>query len=210
MKKQVQLLKNIIRESLTNVMFSRFLSGLKPGGIAIDCGANVGDISTKMAKTGVSVYSFEPNPFAFSKLQHRTSAFPNVTCINKGVWDKNITATLYFHQEAVENQEFWSFASSIFSNKGNVDPNHSTEVELIDLTEFIEKLDQPVDLLKIDIEGAECEVLDKFLRKNLQEKVKLTLVETHDTKIPGLKEKTDAIRHIIKEKGISNIRLSWL
>jgi len=83
-------------------------------------------------------------------------------------------------------------------------------VELVDLTEFIENLDQPVDLLKIDIEGAECEVLEKFLQKNLHEKVKLTLVETHDTKIPGLKEKTDAIRQIIKERKISNVNLSWL
>jgi len=210
MKKLVQQLKNIIREGLTDVMFNRYLSGLKPGGVAIDCGANVGDISSKLAKTGVTVYAFEPNPYAFSKLQKRTSQYPNVTCLNKGVWDKNTTSTLYFHKEASDNQEFWSFASSIFSAKGNVDPNHFVEVELVDLTEFIENLDQPVDLLKIDIEGAECEVLEKFLQKNLHEKVKLTLVETHDTKIPGLKEKTDAIRQIIKERKISNVNLSWL
>lgn len=210
MKKKIQQLKNLVRENLTNMMFDRYLSGLTSGSIAIDCGANVGDISSRLATTGATVYAFEPNPYAFAKLQNRTSGYPNVTCWNKGVWDKNTTASLYFHEEAADNHEFWSFASSIFSNKGNVDPNHSTEVELIDLTEFIEQLGQPVDLLKIDIEGAECDVLDKFLEKNLQDKVKLTLVETHDTKIPGLKEKTEAIRQIIKEKGITNIRLSWL
>ena len=210
MKKVVQILKNIIREVLTNIMFRRYLNGLKPGGIAIDCGANVGDISEKLAKTGVTVYAFEPNPFAFQKLKEKVGELPNVTCINKGVWDRNTTTRLFFHKEAVKNEAFWSFASSIFQSKGNVDPNHSVEIELVDLSEFIENLNRPVDLLKIDIEGAECEVLEKFLDKNLQDKVKLTLVETHDSKIKGLKEKTDHIRNRIKEKGITNVNLSWL
>lgn len=206
----IQQLRNFIRKRLTEIMFNRYLNGLKAGGLAIDCGANVGEISAILAKTGVQVFAFEPNPFAFKRLESRTDRYSNITCFNKGVWDKNTTTSLYFHREAESNAEFWSFASSIFSEKKNVDPNRSVEVEMVDLTEFIEKLDQPVDLLKIDIEGAECEVLDKFFSKNLQEKVKLTLVETHDTKIPGLKKKTDDIRTIIKEKGVTNVRLSWL
>jgi FkbM family methyltransferase len=210
MKRAIQIIKNFIRERLTDLMFTRLLTGLKPGGIAIDCGANVGDITTKLAKTGVKVFAFEPNPFAFEKLRGRVRDFENVTCINKGVWDRNTTTQLYFHREAEKNEEFWSFASSIFSTKGNVDPNHSVMVDLVDLTEFIEKLEKPVDLLKIDIEGAECDVLEKFLSKDLQKIVKLTLVETHDSKIAGLKEKTDRIRHMIREKGITNIKLSWL
>jgi FkbM family methyltransferase len=210
MKKRIQLLKNFIREVMTNVMFNHFLTGLKSGGIAIDCGANVGNIAVKLAKTGIKVYAFEPNPFAFKKLHSRINGFQNLTCINKGVWDRNTTTRLFFHQDAGSNGEFWSFASSIFSAKNNVNPDHSVEVELIDLTEFIEKLDQNIDFLKIDIEGAECEVLEKFLQKDLQNKVKLTVVETHDSKIPGLKEKTDRIRQTIKEKGVTNVKLSWL
>jgi FkbM family methyltransferase len=210
MKRTIQQLKNLIRQVLTNVMFNHHLKDLNPEGIAIDCGANVGDIAVRLAKTGIQVYAFEPNPHAFKKLQSRVGDFENVECINKGVWDRNITTQLYLHIEAAKNGEFWSFASSIFSNKGNVDSGHSVDVELVDLTKFIEKLNQPVDFLKIDIEGAECEVLEKFLHKNLHHKVKLTVVETHDTKIPGLKEKTDRIRQIIKDKGVTNVKLSWL
>jgi FkbM family methyltransferase len=210
MKRAIQIIKNLIRELLTNIMFSRFLTGLKPGGIAIDCGANVGDITTRLSKTGVKVFAFEPNPHAFEKLQDRVKDFENVTCFDKGVWDRNAKMQLYFHREAEKNEEFWSFASSIFRTKGNVDPNHSVMVELVDLTEFIENLEKPVDLLKIDIEGAEYEVLEKFLSKDLQKKVKLTLVETHENKIAGLKEKTDRIRQMIREKGITNIKLTWL
>jgi FkbM family methyltransferase len=210
MKKIIQILKNIIREVLTDIMFKRYLDNLRPGGIAIDCGANVGDIAVKLAKTGVTLYAFEPNPYAFQKLKEKVGDFVNVTCINKGVWDKNTTTELYFHKEATKNEAFWSFASSIIQSKGNVDPGHSVQIELVDLTEFIETLDKPVDLLKIDIEGAECEVLEKFLDKDLQKRVKLTLVETHDSKIKGLKEKTDHIRSRIKEKKVTNVNLSWL
>ncbi len=210
LKKSLQVLRNTLRKGLTSVMFNRYLSGLGPGSVAIDCGANVGDISFVLGKTGASVYAFEPNPYAYEALVKRVGDFANVTCLNKGVWDRNTTAPLYFHREAGDNEEFWSFASSIFSTKGNVDPSRSVETELIDLTAFIENLGQPVDLLKIDIEGAECEVLEKMIARNLHEKVKLTLVETHDRKIPGLKEKTDHVRALIREKGIDNIRLSWL
>jgi len=39
-------------------------------------------------------------------------------------------------------------------------------VEIIDLAEFIENMGKEVDLLKIDFEGAECELLDKFFIEN--------------------------------------------
>lgn len=210
MRKTVQILKNIIQKLLTGLLFNKYLSGLKKGSIAIDCGANVGLISSKLGKTGATVYAFEPNPYAFQKLVSAVKVYSNVECINKGVWDRNTTTKLYFHQEAKNDDEFWSFGSSIMKNKGNVDQSRSVEVELIDLTEFIESLNNPVDLLKIDIEGAECEVLEKFIRKELHKKVKMTLVETHDSKIVGQKAKTDRIRQLIKEKGIRNINLSWL
>ena len=159
MKKTIQILKNLIQKILTELFFNRYLNALKSGSVAIDCGANVGEISYKMARTGAKVYAFEPNPFAFERLVSRTKAFSNVECINKGVWDRNTKTSLYFHQQAKNDDAFWSFGSSIMKNKGNVDQSRSVEVELIDLTEFIEKLGKPVDLLKIDIEGGEYDVV---------------------------------------------------
>jgi hypothetical protein len=52
--------------------------------------------------------------------------------------------------------------------------------------------------------------LEEFLNKDLQNKVKLTLVETHDSKIQGLKEKTDRVRKMIRDKKAHNVKLSWL
>jgi len=209
MRRTIQTIKNSIQKRLTHVLFNRYLSSLNSEGIAIDCGANVGNITEILAKTGVKVYAFEPNPFAYQKLIEKVKSFDRVTCINKGVWDKNTTMKLYPHEMAEDDEAFWSFGSSIIESKGNVDTSRSVEVEIIDLTEFIEKLGEPIDLLKIDIEGAECELLERFIAKELYKTVKMTLVETHDSKIPGQKEKTDRVRRLIKEKSIKNINLNW-
>jgi FkbM family methyltransferase len=210
MKKKVQQIKNLIQFVLTELMFRRFVKKVSADGIAIDCGANVGSITEKLAMTGAQVYAFEPNPYAFEKLLARVKNFKNVTSINKGVWYRNTTIPLYFHQMAEGDDAFWSFGSSIVKEKVNVDSARYVDVEIIDLIEFIEQLNKPIDLLKIDIEGAECELLEKFIEKGLHHKVKTTLVEVHDTKIEGQKVKTDRVRELIKKNNIKNINLNWL
>src|SRR3546814_19939216 len=41
---------------------------LRPGDIAIDCGANVGRFTRPIAEGGATVHAFEPNPDAFAEL----------------------------------------------------------------------------------------------------------------------------------------------
>src|ERR1700692_1145388 len=61
---------------------------VNPGSLIIDCGANIGDITSTFARTGAEVYAFEPNPVCFSILSKRFSASPNIKCFNRGVMDK--------------------------------------------------------------------------------------------------------------------------
>lgn len=210
MKKLFQHLKNVVQSILTMLLFTRAFKHINPQSVVIDCGANVGDISLKLAKKGARVYAFEPNPYAFDVLSERLKKFDKVTCINKGVWDKNVKTSLFFHKNSKQDRVFWSFGSSILRDKVNIDSYDSVDVELIDLTEFIDQLDTEIDLLKIDIEGAECEVLQKLIEQEQYNKIKLIVVETHDQKIAGQKEKTDKIREMIKHQNIKNIKLSWL
>ncbi len=190
-------------------MYGRIFRELGPSAIAIDCGANVGDITEMMARKGATVHAFEPNPYAFAVLKKRFEGNPQVHCHNRGVWNRADTLQLFLHREATAGQVAWSVGSSLLDFKGNVDAGHSVRVELIDLAAFIQSLGQPVALLKIDIEGAECEVLEQFLAAGLHERVVLTVVETHDHKIPELKNRTAAIRQQIQARGINNVRLNW-
>ena len=185
-------------------------NNLNSASICIDCGANVGDITKQMSAKGGIVYAFEPNPFAFDVLKKKFQGHENIYLFNQGVWDKNTTMKLYLHEHSNEDEVYWSTGSSILEYKGNVLKDKFVEIEIIDLVDFIKNLAKKIDILKIDIEGAECELLEKIISTKIYKNIKHIFVETHDHKIPELKEKTDAIRKLIKYKKIKNINLNWI
>jgi FkbM family methyltransferase len=188
------------------------LGGLRlgPSDVAIDCGANVGEVTALLSAAGATVYAFEPNPHAFAKLARRFAGQPNVHCIQQGVLDRHDRMRLYLHKQAARDEVKWSTGSSLLAEKSNVDRERSVEVEVIDLSEFIERLGRPVTLLKLDVEGVECRILRKLIDTGVSEKITHILVETHDAKMPELKAETDALRAAIAERGLRNIRLDWV
>lgn len=185
-------------------------SNLNPGDIAIDCGANIGEITEKMAAHGATVYAFEPNPCAYAILEKRFAQHRNVTCIRKGVWDKNGKMKLYLHQEYTKDPVFYSINSSIFSTKYNVNPNHFEEIDIIDLTEFIVQINRKIKLIKIDIEGAEYDLLEKMINMKLHLQIEQIVVETHADRMPELQIKDQQLRKCLIENKIENINLSWI
>jgi len=182
---------------------------LGKGDIAIDCGANVGNITKHLCRSGATVYSFEPNPYAFKVLQDRYSNMQNVHCIPKGGSDKKSRMKLYLHENSDNDKVYWSTGSSLLDYKGNVLTEKYVEVEIIDLCEFIESLNHRVIILKMDVEGVECGILKKIINTGVIDKIGYIFVETHDHKIPELKSETNIIRELIKEKGIEKINLNW-
>lgn len=187
-----------------------FSTFVKSGDICIDCGANVGYITEQMARNGATVYSFEPNPYAFNILKDKFGKNNNIHLYNKGVWDRNTRMKLYFHEYSDQDELMWSTGSSFLEYKGNVLKDKFVEVDIIDLVEFIQKLNKKIFVLKIDIEGVECELLEKIIKAKLYKSIKYIFVETHDHKIPELQERTDIIRNLIKQKKIKNINLNWI
>lgn len=177
--------------------------------IAIDCGANVGNITKQLCESGATVYSFEPNPYAFEVLKNRFVSAQNVHCIQKGVGDNRGEMKLYLHENSDDDEILWSTGSSLLDFKGNVLREKYVEVEIIDLCEFIESLNRRIRILKMDIEGIECRVLEKMIGTGVIEKIDYAFVETHDHKIPELKAETNSIRELIKTRGIRNINLDW-
>ncbi len=181
---------------------------LKPGDIAIDCGANIGKITRRMAKPGVTVYAFEPDPSAFKSLVSSVQDLPGVICFNKAVSDHAGTAKIYFSTRYAENPEKWSTGTSLLPEKSNVDPNNFRDCELVDLAEFIKRLDRPVKLVKMDIEGEEVKVLHRLIETGVIKKIGKLAVETHE-RIPGLKIPTEALKKRIAELKLKNINLNW-
>lgn len=186
-----------------------YFEQLNFGDIAFDCGANVGEITRQMADQGARVYAFEPNPYVFRILKERFQNNDNVICLPQGVFDKNCRQRLYFHKNSDADEVYWSQGTSLLDFKGNVNKKKFIEVELIDLSEFIEKLGQRIKLLKLDVEGVEYEILNKLIDTKIYNLIDLILVETHEKKIPELHSKHQALLEKLKKEKITNIDLTW-
>ena len=193
---------------LKKLTYGKIFESIQPGEIAIDCGANVGLVTRRLARSGVKVYAFEPDPQAFTVLEACFRDNLDVTCINKAVSDHKGETRLYFHRERLKNPTKFSTASSLLKDKGNVDEKSFTVCEVIDLSDFISHLDKPVALLKIDIEGEEVRILNALIEKGVTGKIRHILVETHE-RIPSLKIPTEALRKRIFDNKIRNIDLNW-
>jgi FkbM family methyltransferase len=190
--------------------FRPIFRSLSRQSVAVDCGANVGVYTEAMARQGATVYAFEPNPHAFAVLQQRLSRRPRVVCINKAVGVEAGTARLFLHVDAEQDQLMWSAGSSLIASKDNVRDDLFVEVDVIDLDAFLASVGQRVQVLKIDIEGAEVALLHKLIATGRIEQVDHVLVEMHDRRIPSLREQGEALRDLITQRGLQHIRLDWI
>ena len=83
-------------------------------------------------------------------------------------------------------------------------------IECIDVLEFVESLDRPVALFKLEIKGAEVGVINCLMDAGAIERVKMAVVETHERFSPELVRQTDELRGRLKSKGLADrFRLDW-
>jgi len=190
--------------------FRRAASKLGVSDIAIDCGANVGRYTKVLADTRAQVYAFEPNPDAFAVLRQRMQGYPNVICVNKAVAAEAGSLRLFLHEQAADDPVRWSTGSSVLSVKANVNPETYVDVESVDFVEFVLSLGSPIKLVKMDIEGAEVALLQRLVNHPLaMNAIGQLFVETHDHKIPELRDDTEQLRKTIRQAGLDRINLDW-
>lgn len=114
----------------------------------IDCGANIG-LSILFLKNqfpNSNILAFEPDEYNFKLLQKNTKELQNVTILKKAIWKEN--GFIDFHDSGSQS----SHISPVTSLKAN----NVKRIETIRLKDLLIK---PIEFLKIDIEGAEYEVL---------------------------------------------------
>ena len=211
---KLKLLKRTIFNKVTlwfsYVKLIPILHKLNKDSIVIDCGANIGDITKKFAGTGATVHAFEPDPLAFDLLKKRFEKTPNVILYKKGVWNKETDVILFGHKDQQNHELAYTIGSSIIGNKVNIDPEKKQTIHVIDLSDFIVNLGKKVNVIKLDVEGAETAILRKILTDKTYNLFDKMYVETHETKIPGQSDELKEIKEIIKQQNIQNIKLNWL
>ena len=149
-----------------------FQETLQPGMVVIDIGAHVGYYTLLAAKlvgpTG-KIYAFEPEPGNNETLNKNIelNKYSNIEAIRMAMSDKEGNATMYL-------TSLDSGRHSLFQH--DLPKRGNTVVETTTLDRFWESTEWPrIDLIKIDVEGAEVAVLDGMTRM-LEELPRLKII----------------------------------
>jgi len=193
--------------SAAQAQFQAIVARLTPEDLVIDLGANMGDVTETLARTGARTIAFEPDPFAFGKLSKRLGGLPNVELINAAAGAEAGRLGLYRHSDFERDPEKRSLASSLLSEHAEVGGAPATEVEVVDFAAFVAGLEQPVTLLKIDIEGAEVALMEALLDHPASAQIGAIFVETHERALPGLAARTRKLK--ARTEGKTRPQVNW-
>ncbi len=147
----------------------RFKEVVKEGDVVLDLGANMGYftlLAARLVGKEGKVYAFEPQPTNYSLLVKNIelNGYDNVVPLQKAVSNTSGLIKLFISDEDIGN-------STIFQYGGD---RESVEVEAVTLDDFFKDKEHRVDVIKMDVEGAEMAALlgmDRIIRENRNLKI---------------------------------------
>jgi len=150
------------------------IKNIPKNSIFIDAGANIGKYSLLASKNASKIIAVEPENGNFTLLKKNMilNQVQNVKLINSALASKKGSIRLYVSDDS-------STPSLYLKNKS--EEINSYEVKSVTLNQLLTEnnVDQ-VDFLKMDIEGAEMEVLNHF--SDSVGKIKKAIIEIHENK----------------------------
>lgn len=138
------------------------------GDTVLDIGANIGYYTLLFARrvgVGGKVFAFEPDPVNLKVLRKNVSAngYRNVTIVDKAVSDRE-GKTKFYLANASDSNSIYEFSSGL----------RSIDVETVSLDAYLEGYGGEINLVKMDIQGAEYAALQGMrglLAKNPKAKI---------------------------------------
>ena len=157
---------DFIKNEMFNLQIYKFKSD-KSNPLIIDCGANIGlsIIYFKTLFSNAKIIAFEPDPQVYNVLNKNIESFDleDIELHNKALWTHEGEINFYS-----EGADAGRIEENIDSSKKNI------SLKCTKLSRFI---NEEVDFLKIDIEGAEFNVLNECQEKLIL--VKNLFIEYH-------------------------------
>jgi FkbM family methyltransferase len=133
-----------------------FLRTVKPGDTIVDAGAHVGyytTIGSRLVGDKGKVYAFEPDPANFALLQKnvRLNGLTNVVLEQKALSNQKGILKLFIADKNRGDHR-------IYQPEG--ESRRSVDVEAVRLDEYFKDQKRPIDVLKMDTQGAEGLILE--------------------------------------------------
>jgi len=137
--------------------------------IVVDVGANVGLLTRHFCRSVGArgrVFAFEPDPLIFEYLEFNTRSFKNKELAQCAISDN--------HEPALLHLNLNNGSSNSLLNRNSSE--ESVSVSCISLDEFLKKHgDLVADIIKIDVEGAELNVL-RGMRQTIERLPQLKVI----------------------------------
>ena len=178
--------------------------------IFIDCGYNEGQTTSHFKKIlgeEFSFFGFEANPYLYESFKSK-----NPFCVleNKAVWKENTILPFYVVTVDRNGKKTPNTgASTLIKSKSDWNmkvhkKQETVEVIAFDFSEFILNNFQQEDVIivKMDIEGAEYDVIQKLIDTGAIHYINKLYVEFHDSKVVGFSKK-----HIMDQLSKTNVRI---
>ena len=141
--------------------------------VIVDIGSHIGTsiVFFRTRHPGAHIHGFEPDPRSFATLQANVGGLPGVTIDPRAVTGADGSATFFSDEN--------SLASSLVAGAG---ARRAVPIETVSLDGLMDELGlDHIDLLKLDVEGAEYDVLSQTTRLD---RVRAIAGELHPGLIP--------------------------
>ena len=145
--------------------------GIEPE-LIVDAGANVGASPIYFANRfpGARVVAIEPDPANYAMLVSNVRRWPQITPVHAALWPEDATVEL-----SDPGYGTWGYQASA---------SHDGSIPAMSMDRLLESTGlERVDLLKIDIEGAERELF--AAAGDWIQRVQAIVIELHDQQTPG-------------------------
>ncbi len=153
--------------------------------IVLDVGGYEGNWCAQIAaRFNSNIFVFEPVPAFYETIRARFASNPRVKVYNFGLSGKSEAQTISLLADG----------SSAFRGGAN-----QIRIELVDICDFLERAQiNVIDLIKINIEGAEYPLLTRMLDTGVVEKCKDIQIQFHNF-VPNAEILRERIRHQLEK-----------
>ena len=164
--------------------------------VVLDIGGFKGDYAASISnKFGCFIHVFEPMKDQARYIGNRAKKNPKVSVHPVGVGGKTEDITIYIPKGKDEAT----------MHPGDTEIAKEEQIKVIDIAEVFDSLElDHVDLMKLNIEGAEFDLLDRLIKKGLHKKVTDIQIQFHK-----IADDSEERREKIREKLSKTHKCTW-